>query len=104
MNANHSRGWHCLNLGDAMLADPALERVQERFRAALASGAGDGMALFMRHESAGQLHCEVKVYFSPAAAELAVKAGASGCRKPVKYGLSLLAGDPGVWAEIEAEA
>lgn len=99
---NNDSGWYGKNLGDAMLADPALEQVQASFGAALTKElVSEGMALFMRHESEGQLHCDVKVYFSPAAARLALALGAARCPKPGKRGLALLAGDPNIWAQLE---
>lgn len=102
MNEHRGSGWHCMNLGDAMLADAELERIQTSFEAALASGGGTaGGALFVRHESEGQLHCDIKVYFSPAASALARRLGAVPSAKPAKYGLSLLAGDPDGWAAFE---
>ncbi|RLA19911.1 MAG: hypothetical protein DRQ61_06020 [Gammaproteobacteria bacterium] len=52
----------------------------------------DELALFVRHESEGRLHCEVKVYFPPAAGRLAHAANATPCRTPSFNGLSLLVG------------
>lgn len=57
----------------------------------------------MRHEADGQLHCAVKVYVSPAAATVAQKLGATPCARPGKEGLSLLAGDPQAWVELEKD-
>ncbi len=50
------------------------------------------MAVFIRHESEGRLHCEVKVYFSPGAVIVAETVDAIPCKKPSPEGLGLLAG------------
>lgn len=85
--------WYSRNLGDAMLADEALSRVTAGFADAWENAGRPGdMGLFMRHESDGRLHCEVKVYFSPAAADMARAWGATPCPAPSPEGLSLLAG------------
>jgi len=54
----------------------------------------------MRHESEGRLHCEVRVYFSPAAADVAKAVGAIACKKPASNGLSLLAGPDESWSVL----
>ena len=57
------RDWFSKNLGDAMLAYELLHQFEELFSAAHASAGKPGdMAAFVRHESEGRLHCEVKVY------------------------------------------
>jgi len=86
-------GWSVVNLGDAMLAQGALVDVQRHFdRVYQAAGCPPDMALFMRHVSEGRLHCELLVYFSPAAAAVAVELGAEPCAPPAPEGLDLLAG------------
>jgi len=55
------------------------------------------MAIFFRHESDGHLHCEVKVYFSPATAAIARAVEAIPCKKPSMDGLGLLAGAEESW-------
>ena len=57
--------WFISNLGDAMLADAFLDRIKVFFLSELgkANGPAD-MAVFVRHESEGRLHCELKVYLS----------------------------------------
>ncbi|MCB1058060.1 MAG: hypothetical protein KDD11_21380 [Acidobacteria bacterium] len=94
-----SRGtvtWYCKNLGDATLALDQLERVERRVLAEI-RGAGDAaeMAAFLRHESNG-LHCDVKIYFSPALSRVAEEIGAVACSRPTPEGLSLLAGQAGL--------
>jgi hypothetical protein len=50
------------------------------------------MGLFVSHGSEGRLHCEVVVYFTPAAADVGGVLGAALCRTPPRERLSLLAG------------
>lgn len=91
--------WYALNLGDAMLADEALGQVQTRFRAIYAeAGRPAGIALFVRHESDRQLHCDVKLYFSPMSEFIARNLRATPCRRPSPQGLSLLEGSNDAWA------
>ncbi len=89
--------WYSKSLGDGMWADGAAEEIktifQPRFEAANRPPA---MAVFARHEE-GRLHCEVIAYFSPAAGDVAQTRGASPCRKPVRTGLALLAGEAHCW-------
>ena len=97
-------GWFSKNLGDAMLASEPLARIEELFLAeySLAASPGD-MAVFIRHESEGRLHCEVKAYFSPAAAVVAAAADADPCARPSRDGLSLLAGAKESWSALFPE-
>lgn len=95
--------WFCKNLGDAMLAFQGVGRVEAAFRSAYANtGCPDDAAVFLRHES-GRLHCEAKVYFSPASAHIAQTLGAEPCGQPVKDGLSLLVGSEAAWSVLFAE-
>jgi hypothetical protein len=55
-------------------------------------------ALFLRHESEGQLHCDVKLYFTPPTASLAVQLGATPCGKPSRDSLSLFVGSEHAWS------
>lgn len=85
--------WFSKSLGDAMLAGEALDRIQALFAAEHAkAGCPGAMAIFIRHESEGRLHCEVKAYFAPASAAVARAVGAEPCERPAPQGLSLLAG------------
>ncbi len=55
-----------------MLAGEKLDQIKQLFLSETAkAGNPTGMALFIRHESEGRLHCEVKVYFPPTTANLA---------------------------------
>lgn len=85
--------WFVRNLGDAMLAPDLLVEVQQRFDEAWrGAGQPQDMGLFIRHVSEGRLHCEVLVYFSPAAAAVAQELGAEPCAPPAREGLDQLAG------------
>jgi hypothetical protein len=81
-----------------MLADEALGRIRALFRSSHAeAGAPSGMALFLRHESERQLHCDVKLYFSPVCEALARSVMATPCERPAPDGLSLVAGSEDAW-------
>ncbi|BBB30835.1 hypothetical protein [Neptunomonas japonica] len=85
--------WRVKNLGDAMLATEALEHIQVLFLAAYKkAGSPDDMAIYVRHEAEGRLHCDVKVYFTPATREVAEVIRARYCPIPSPEGLGLLAG------------
>lgn len=76
-----------------MLAAEPVYQLRKRFIAWYEqAGCPEQVALFMRHESEGRLHCEVMVYFSPAAEAIAREAGATPCPAPSGYGLSLIEG------------
>lgn len=86
--------WYVSNLGDAMLAQDVLVAVQQRFDDACRTcECPADMGLFVRHVSEGRLHCQVLVYFTPAAASIAREFGAVACAHPASAGLDLLAGD-----------
>lgn len=73
--------WFCTNLGDAMLAGEALGPIQELFWAEYQTAACPAdMAIFQRHESEGRLHCELKLFFSPATAAVAQACAATACQ------------------------
>lgn len=96
--------WFYKNLGDAMLAFLALDHVEAVCRSAYEKAdCPNDMAVFLRHESEGRLHCEVKVYFSPELASISDELGASPCERPTKYGLSLLVGAPTAWSVLFPE-
>jgi len=93
--------WYTCNLGDAMLAAEPMDGIRASFLLhGKRSGAAGEMAVFVRHESAGRLHCEVKVYFSPAAAAVAKAFGAAACAKPSPQDLGLLAGSEAAWETL----
>ncbi|QNM95156.1 hypothetical protein [Chitinimonas koreensis] len=91
--------WYCKSLGDGMSAHLPMHDIAELFRPMhAAAGHPPAMAVFTRHESDGHLHCEVTVFFSPAAAELARALGAIACPEPAPERLDLLAGSPASFA------
>ncbi len=93
--------WFTSNLGDAMLAGEPLEHIKELFLAEYEAGnISKDHALFVRHESEGRLHCEVKVYFSPATVIVAKAVNATACNKPCPDGLSLLTGSEESWSVL----
>jgi hypothetical protein len=87
--------WSRINLGDATLAGPALDRLVARLQTALdEAGPDTEIAAFSRHESEGRLHCELVVYLSPAAQGIAHAMGAMPCACPAPGDLGLLVGSP----------
>lgn len=91
--------WFTSNLGDAMLAAEPLDHIKALFHSEYeAATDSKAMAMFIRHESEGRLHCEVKIYFSPAAIDVAKAVGAIACGQPASEGLSLLAGSNESWS------
>ncbi|MGH8491523.1 MAG: hypothetical protein ACRERR_00215 [Moraxellaceae bacterium] len=90
--------WSSRVLGDAQTSfldcRDIAETGEEFFAAA---GRPPAMAVFVSNVSEGRLHCEVTVYFSPAAQALAKRFQAKSCARPAPDGLDLLAGDPASW-------
>ncbi len=87
------RSWFLKNLGDAMLAGDQQEQIKQLLLSAYSDADNPKeMAAFIRHESEGRLHCEVKIYFSPMSIAVAKKVDAEPCEKPSPDGLSMLAG------------
>lgn len=98
--------WYSRNLGDAIYeADHALQPLHGFFQALAArEGNPPEMAIFTRLESEGRLHCELIVYFAPAAREAADIFRAHPCRKPSRDGLDLFAGDERAWSALFPES
>jgi hypothetical protein len=97
--------WFCKNLGDAMLADAALVRLKEQFLSLYQyDRASAQRAVFIRHETAGHLYCQVALYFSPETSALANIVAAEPCAPPSSDDLSLLVGDDSVWASVLPES
>jgi len=91
-------GWFTKNLGDAMLASESLGQINEVFLTCYRnSNRSKELAVFIRHESEGRLHCEAIAYFSPATYKLASAVGAAPCEKPMPYGLNQLIGSEDSW-------
>ncbi|BAL27267.1 hypothetical protein [Azoarcus sp. KH32C] len=92
--------WFAANLGDAMLAGEALDRVCALFAAQGRSGT---TAVLMRHENVGRLHCELVLYFPPELADLAAAVGARPCGRPALSGLGVAIGSPRRLEDLAAE-
>jgi hypothetical protein len=99
-----SNHWFCKNLGDAMLADQTLLRIQEQF-ASLYQDAPPATrrAVFIRHETTSHLYCQVILYFSPETSELAKMFDAESCSPPAQEGLSMFAGDKDTFTRLFSE-
>jgi hypothetical protein len=98
------RNWFLKNLGDAMLAGDQQDRIKQLFLLAYSdAGSPKEMAAFMRHESEGRLHCEVKIYLSPMSVAVAREVDAEPCEKPSPDGLSMLAGSQDSWMVLFPE-
>ena len=96
--------WFSKNIGDPLLAADPLAKLEKLFQTEWAmAGHPEDMALFMRHESEGRLHCEVILYFSPATEAVARASDATPCAKPAREGLSLLSGDEQSWRALRLD-
>jgi hypothetical protein len=94
-------GWFAKSLGDGILASEPLAHIKEFFLLMYA-GADEpkDMAVFIRYESQGDLHCEVKVYFPPASIIVAREVDAQPCQRPPPDGLDLLVGSADSWSVL----
>ncbi len=96
--------WYTKDLGDAMLAGEALAQLEKHFLSMYGkSGSHSKIAIFIRHESEGRLHCEVKAYFSPDTVKVARTVDADPCARPSRDGLSLLVGSEDSWLALFPE-
>jgi hypothetical protein len=99
METDMNQCWYALNLGDAMLAGPELDRIINLFQTpSVGHQHSDNQALFIRHESEGRLHCDAVVYFPPSCSALAQQLGARVCTPPPRQDLGLLAGEENAWS------
>ena len=95
--------WYTINLGDAMLEGDSLDRIKAIFLSEYEKVPGcKDMAVFVRHDSEGRLHCEVTVYFSPASVIVAKAVDAIPCNRPSPDGLGSLAGSEQCWSVLFA--
>ena len=93
--------WFYKSLGDAIMAAGPVEQIRAAFHLLSESqGTQPGLAVFTRTDSESRLHCEVSVYFSPAAAGLARMFEAQPSEQPLRAGLELLAGDQDSWTML----
>ena len=96
--------WFYKHLGDAMMAFEPLGQIEALYQSAYRGAARPkDVAVFVRHDSEGHLHCRVEVYFSPASALLAKEVGADPCEKPSINGLGLLIGSEDSWSVLFPE-
>jgi hypothetical protein len=96
--------WFYKNVGDAMMAFEPLSKIEDQYRSTVPlAPCSKELAVFVRYNSAGQLHCEVEVYFSPASVALAKELDAVPCARPSPYGLSLLIGSKDSWSALFPE-
>lgn len=96
--------WYVKNLGDAMLASEQTDQIKQLLLSAYSDASNSNeMAAYIRHESEGRLHCEVKIYFSPLSIAVAKELNAEPCRKPSPDSLSLLAGSQESWPVLFPE-
>ena len=87
-----------------MLAGDQQERIKQLLLSAYSEAdSPKEMAAFIRHESEGRLHCEVKIYFSPMSIAVAREVNAEPCEKPSPDGLSILAGSQDSWVVLFPE-
>ena len=104
--AKNMETWYSKSLGDAIygsdlyleeFVSPCFQRVFD------SAGAPPDMAVFTRLESEGRLHCELVIYFSPAAHVVAHACGADECEKPARLGLKLFGGEERAWLALFPE-
>ncbi len=96
--------WYRVSLGDGMMAPTPTAEIEEAFLPVFAAaGSPPEMAVFIRPESEGRLHCEVIAYFSPDAQDVALAFDAEPCQKPAPAGLGLLAGGEKCWSVLFPE-
>jgi len=96
--------WYVKNLGEASFADESLDRIKTLFSKEYEeAGRPADMAVFMRHESEGRLHCEIMIYFSAAADSIAKKVDAMPATKPSLTGLDIFCGPKKAWSVLFPE-
>ena len=81
--------WHFLNCGDPTLCDHTVQDILQTYdNINRHTQLPPDAAIFSRHESSGDLHCELMLYFNPEATAVARAAGAAACAPPLPHGLS----------------
>jgi hypothetical protein len=81
--------WYFLNCGDPTLCDHTVQELLQSYgRMLRTKQLPTEAAIFSRHESRGDLHCELILYFNPETKALAEAAGAVACAEPLPHGLS----------------
>ena len=85
--------WYRCNLGDATLADQALDKIKQSLLEEKNKESGsEDRAVFVRLETQRQLYCATVVYFPPELEALANSFNATPCAQPDINGLTLLTG------------
>jgi hypothetical protein len=96
--------WFSKIHGDGMTAYEPSDEIEDAFLPLFsATGNPVDMAVFTRYDSEGHLQCEVKAFFSPAAAQVATLLDARPCVQPRRDALILLAGDQRCWPVLFPE-
>ncbi len=91
-------GWFCKNLGHGEQAYGPITKVHDAFFALSLTGTDSmAVAVFSRDDVGSDTTI---IYFSPEAASLAHIVEAAPCTKPIRQGLSLLAGDDRCWGVL----
>ncbi|MCB1688659.1 MAG: hypothetical protein KDI33_09250 [Halioglobus sp.] len=81
--------WHYLNCGDPTLCDATVQSLLTTYNSMVRDEQlPPDAAIYSRHESRGDLHCELILYFNPDATAVARVAGAMACNEPLPDGLS----------------
>lgn len=91
--------WHLGEPVDNTYVDAAFDFLEGIFPSEVAR-AGDppDFAIFKRLETKNHLHCDLVLYFSPAAHGLAELISAQPCEKPARAGLELYVGHDEAWS------
>ncbi len=95
--------WYRVNLGDAMLATPALERLESLLRHIhLQAEHPEDLLAVYRHESA-DLHCDLVIYLNAAFQELANLPDSRLRNGPVVSDCAFLAGNEGRLRQLKGQ-
>lgn len=89
--SNHAP-WHCLTLGDGLVAIVPLNNIGAAYNRLYPEGDAPLGAAVLSHHRLDSLHCQVTVYFSPALSGLAQQFAAQPCGPPTQLDLELLHG------------
>lgn len=92
--------WYVADLGDELIAGQALDAIEASFMLARPpTGWSDAAAVFVRRVT-GDLHCNVRAYFSPDASILAAQFEARPSLPPPRENLTLLCGSQDAWKTL----
>ncbi|MBD1577127.1 MULTISPECIES: hypothetical protein [Vibrio] len=85
--------WYQKNLGEALMAIPEFEALKTQVAKLKAEHSGAVVDLYYRHQSNGQLHCDLMVYLYSDNKRIMNEIQAKVCAKPSQSGLSRLDSD-----------